>query len=142
MSMPDLGPSTLPDVSEIEITELGVGKLLDWLKVNKASGPDNIPARVLNECAAVITPILQCIFLKSLATGTLTHEFCEANVSPIYKKDRSDPTNYHPVSLTSIVSKLLDYNIHHHVMNHTDRYSLISTNVTVLGNAVPVNSVR
>ena len=55
-SMPDLSPSTLPDVSEIKITEPEVRKLLDWLKVNKASGLDNIPARVLKECAAAITP--------------------------------------------------------------------------------------
>ena len=97
-SMPDLGPSTLPDVSEIEITEPGVCKILDGLKDNKASGLDNIPARVLQQCAAAITPILQCIFQKYIATGTLPQDWCEANVSPIYKKDdRSDPANYRTV---------------------------------------------
>ena len=97
--------------------------------MNKASGPDNIPDRVLKECAAVITQILQCIFQKSIATGTLPQDCCEANVLPIYKKDdRSDPANNHPVSLTSIVSKLLEHIIHHHIMVHMDKHSMISEN--------------
>ena len=73
-SMPDLGPSIFPYVSEIEIIEPGVCILLDGLKVNKASGPHNIPARVLKECAAAITPILQCIVQKSIATGALLQD--------------------------------------------------------------------
>ena len=93
--------SDLIETQKFQIAEPGVSKLLDGIKVNKASGPDNIPARVLKESADATTPILQCIFQKSIDTRTLPQDWCEANVSPIYKKDgRSDPANYRPVSLT------------------------------------------
>ena len=81
--MPSLGDCRVPDMPDIKITTYGVEKLLKNLQVQKASGPDNIPARVLKECVPSAAPILQKIFQKSISTGILPDDWLNANVSPI-----------------------------------------------------------
>ena len=49
------------------------------------------------------------IFNRSLETGVVPRDWREANVTPLFKKgDPSKPGNYRPVSLTSVVGKLLE----------------------------------
>ena len=54
--------SSYPEMADIEITESGVLKLLQRLKIHKASGPDEIRPRVLNEMADLVAPMLTTIF--------------------------------------------------------------------------------
>jgi hypothetical protein len=116
----------IPDISDITVTVPGVKKLLDDIKPHKASGPDEIPGRVLRECAASIAPVFTKIFNKSLSSGELPSDWLNANVAPLFKKgDRSSPANYRPVSLTSITCKLLEHIIHHHIMNHMDYHNIL-----------------
>ena len=126
-NIPDTGRNSVPDLPSLNVTTPGVEKLLQNLKVNKASGPDNIPARVLKECSSTVAPILQKVFQKSLDCGVLPKDWRQANVSPIFKKgDRSNPANYRPVSLTCISCKLLEHIIHSHIMGHIDHYHLFT----------------
>ena len=125
-SMPSLKSSNIPNMPDIQITISGVEKLLKKLQVNKATGPDGIPARILKECASSVAPILQKIYQKSISTGTLPKAWLNANVSPVFKKgDRSLPSNYRPVSLTSIACKQLEHIIHSNIMNHMDKHSIL-----------------
>ena len=49
-----------------------------------------------------------------------------ANIAPIFKKgDRSKPSNYRPVSLTSIISKTLEHTVVSQVMQHLDANSIL-----------------
>jgi hypothetical protein len=126
-SLPPLRNSNTPTINNIQVDVEGVLKLLSSVKVNKATGPDQIPARILKECSSAIAPIFTKIFQKSLDTGTLPKDWREAFITPIYKKgDKANPANYRPVSLTSIPSKLLEHIIHHHIMNHLDQFNLLS----------------
>ena len=48
-------------------------------------------------------------------------------VSPIFKKGyRSDPYNYRPISLTSVLCKTLEHIIYSNVMSHLEEHSLLS----------------
>ena len=48
-------------------------------------------------------------------------------ISPVFKKGRpDDPTNYSPISLTSIASKLVEHIVHKAVMDHLDNLHLLS----------------
>ncbi|XP_035680251.1 uncharacterized protein LOC118418421 [Branchiostoma floridae] len=69
VNVPDLGDSPYPDMPEVEVTLLGVQKLLQGINPAKACGPDQIPCRILKDYAIEISPILQIIFNQSLATG-------------------------------------------------------------------------
>ena len=98
-------PSTnIPPMPDIIITTEGVARLVHGLNPNKATGPDDITARILQLTANELAPALQRIFQKSLDTGKLPLSWSQANIAPIFKKrDRSLAYNYRPISLTSTV---------------------------------------
>ena len=73
-------------MGEITVDPNGVLKLLNNLKIHKASGPDGLSARVLKECSAEIAPILALIYNESLAQGTVPDDWRQANIAPIFKK--------------------------------------------------------
>ena len=56
--LPDLGPSPHPAVSDINITQEGIQKLLCHLNPHKATGPDQVSPRLLKETAKQISPAL------------------------------------------------------------------------------------
>ena len=124
--MPTLGEG-FPSMPNITISTDGIEKLLTDFKPNKATGPDDIPARILKMGAHEIAPALATIFNKSLETGTLPDIWRRANISPIFKKgDRTKPSNYRPVSLTCIVCKVMEHVVHSNIMCHLDQYDILT----------------
>ena len=115
-----------PVMADINITVNGIYKLLHNLNPHKAAGPDNISPRVLKELAAEIAPCLQIIFCSSYETGTVPEDWRTANVSPIFKKgEKYKASNYRPVSLTCIVSKLMEHIITSSIMSHANKYDIL-----------------
>ena len=97
-------------MGEITVDPNGVLKLLNNLKIHKASGPDGLCARLLKECSSEIAPIPGLIYNESLAQGTVPDDWRKANVAPIFKKGENyDAANYRPVSLTCICCKTLEH---------------------------------
>ena len=83
--------------------------LIDNLNISKAPGPDGIHSKIIKECAEVFSHIFYIIFCKSIREGVLPGQWKEANVRALYKKGKKTVcSNYRPVSLTSIVCKLLE----------------------------------
>jgi len=126
-SPPRMSGSPLPDVSPITIHHEGVAQLLLNIQPNKASGPDNLPARFLKEVANEIAPALSIIFQASLDQGYLPDIWKTAAVVPIYKKgSRTNPSNYRPISLTCICSKILEHIVHSVISKHLEHYQILS----------------
>ena len=101
--------------------------MLGSLKSIKSSGPDNIPARLLKEGAVEIAPSLTRRFNLSLLQASVPAAWKEAHVIPLHKKgDRSNVKNYRPVSLTSVVSKVLEKVLHFHLYKHLSTSDLLS----------------
>ena len=127
--LPYMGPSPYPSLPDIEINIAVVTKLLKEINLYKATGPDCIPAKVLKEIAEELSPSLALIFSASLQQGKLPQDWKKALITPIFKKgDQTNPTNYRPVSLTSICCKLLQHIIHSNVMSHLNAHNIISDN--------------
>ncbi len=79
------------------------------LKTNKSKGPDKLPARFLKDGARVIAEPSTYIMNISIMTDTVPKELKEALVTPIYKKgNKLNISNYMPVSILYIVSKILE----------------------------------
>ena len=90
-------------LNNIRLTDHEVEHVLKSLVTSKATGPDEIPARLHRETAEVITPSLCYLFNKSLGTGFLPNEWKLANIVPVYKKgEREYAENYRPISLLPI----------------------------------------
>ncbi len=70
-SIPSKGTSPYPDLPHITITGNGVTKPLRQLNPHKASGPDLVPIRLLNEIADQISPALTILFQASIKQGIL-----------------------------------------------------------------------
>ena len=87
--MSDLSQRVDPAYSSIPDTPFstdGIIKLIKSLNLNKASGPDNISARVLTICAEEIVTILTVLFTQSFNSGELPNDWLTANITPIQKK--------------------------------------------------------
>ena len=93
----------------------------------KSPGPDGIHPRVLNELADCISIPLSIIFNTSLTTGKLPKEWKQANISPIHKKgSKTLPQNYRPVSITSVVGKIMEEIIRDTITVHMKENELLS----------------
>ena len=67
------------------------------------------------------------IFKESLRQSVIPSDWRRANVTPIFKKgSRQSAANYRPVSLTSVVCKLLESIIRGGVTEHLNKYSLLN----------------
>ena len=95
--------------------------------MDKASGPDGVPTYILRELSHELAPILASLFQQSLDQGQLPNDWIKANVVPILKKGkRSLASNYRPLSLTSVTSKILEHIICHHIWKHLEDHNVLS----------------
>ena len=84
-------------------------KALLQLNTSKSNGPDSVSAIVLKSCAPELAPVLNKLFKLSQNLGILPHSWKVAHVFPIPQNHgKSDPSNYHPMTITSLISKTMD----------------------------------
>ena len=96
------------------------------LKDNKSPGIDGITPKLLKEIAEEISVPLAIMFNLSLREGTVPPEWKHANVVPIFKKgSRCKAENYRPVSLTSVVCKLLESLLRDHMIDFLEKHNLL-----------------
>ena len=70
---------------------------------------------------------LHLLVRKFLDEGTVPNDWKMANVSPIHKNGNKKLTsNFRPVSLTSMVGKLLERLINQAIMTHLSQHNLIN----------------
>ena len=103
---------------------------LSKLKNGSSPGPDGVSSTFLKRFAAELAPPLTQIFSQSLDSSIVPEQFKTARVSAIYKGkgSRSDPSNYRPISLTSIPGKLLEKTVYECLMNYFTENSILIDN--------------
>uniref|UniRef100_A0A8C5QZE8 Reverse transcriptase domain-containing protein n=1 Tax=Leptobrachium leishanense TaxID=445787 RepID=A0A8C5QZE8_9ANUR len=86
-----------------------ITKLLRNQKMKYQSGPDQIPAMLLKISAPAIAKPVATLINESLATGYIPKLWKTARVVPIHKSgDNTLVSNYRPISLLPVMSKILD----------------------------------
>ena len=102
-------------------------RYLSKVKPEKSQGNDMIHPFVIQKCAKSFATPLSFIFQQSMDNGDLPKVWLEANVTPLFKKgSRSDPANYRPISLTSVVCKLMEKIIKDELMEYLVKNNLIN----------------
>ena len=105
---------------DIDYSPDRIENLLKNVNTNKAGGPDRIPGIVLKRCSRVLAEPLSIIFKVIYNTGIVPSEWKLANVVPIFKKgNKKDIKNYRPISLTSIIAKIMERIIHEEILLKT-----------------------
>ena len=117
--LPNFSTKTDSFISDIVVTENKVKSLLKQLNISKSTGPDNFHPRFLKETAENISYPITILFNKSLSEGILPSDWKLANVTCIYKSgDKTQSSNYRPISITSILCRLLESIIKDVIMDH------------------------
>ena len=106
---PNPPPIDCPEMSDIHFSPYMVTEVLKKLKNSSSPGPDEISQRVLKETADEISLPLSILFEKSMQSGVVPMDWRTANVVPIYKSGpKGEPVNYRPISLTSVVVRVME----------------------------------
>ena len=106
-------------LEDLLITPEKVRLKLDAMRSTAAPGPDGLRPCFLKQFSTSLAIPLAIIFKQSLVEGVVPEDWRCANVTPIYKKGgKSQVGNYRPVSLTSVLCKVMESMIKDALMNH------------------------
>ena len=109
------------------ITPTDVLQAISKLKNTVSRTPDEIPALYLKKVSNVLSKPLARIFNISIRTGKVPSIWKKAIVIPIFKKGiKSNPANYRPISLTSVICRVLESIIHNKISCHLSTNNAIS----------------
>ena len=129
-NIPPLNQRTFEEQSLYpEFTNAKVREKVLLLKPFKSVGVDKVSGFVLRKCSETLNVPLSIIFSESYKTGELPSTWKQANITPLFKKgSRLEASNYRPVSLTSIVCKLMESIIKDTIVSHLEKFKLINAN--------------
>ncbi|KAL0170115.1 hypothetical protein M9458_034711, partial [Cirrhinus mrigala] len=93
-----------------------VRRSLSRINARKTPGPDNIPGRVLRDCAVELTDVFTDIFNISLNQTVVPTCFKATTIIPVPKKSSPSCFNdYRPVALTPILTKCFERLVMQHI---------------------------
>ena len=105
-------------MSSFDINADSILSLIRSLDVHKSHGFDNISIRMLKICDYAVVKPLIIIFNNSLNQGIFPKPWKQANVTSIHKKgDKTDVSNYRPISVLPICGKTFEKIIYNSLYN-------------------------
>ena len=128
-SLPVFTPITTSSLSDISFSHSQIIKIINKLDTKKANGFDGISAAMLKICPNEVARPLLLIFKKCLEVGSFPTSWKHANVQPVHKKNcRQDKSNYRPISLLCICSKIYEKIVFDAMYKFLSENNLLSPN--------------
>ena len=111
-----------------EVNEADVIDSLKELKPSKSCRIDGLTARLLKDCKLhIVSPLLN-IFNLSIRRSFFPDTWKTSVVTPLYKDGKWDEANnYRPISLLSLMSKLLERIVHTQLYDYCSRNNILSS---------------
>ena len=107
------------------VTSVEIDNIIRALK-NKPSHFNCIPAIVLKFISRIVSPIIMCIVNRSIENGIFPDSLKIAKVVPIFKHgNKYVISNYRPISLLPLLSKIFEKIAHRQLVNYLDSKNVI-----------------
>ena len=119
----EITPNLLSCVSEF--THLDLIAYLKDIPSSKATGVDNISIKMLKQTFPFVVEPICTMFNKILRQREFPESWKIARVSPIFKGDKNDPSNYRPISVLPIISKLFEKHINIALLTHLTEKKIV-----------------
>ena len=99
----------LPSFNFKYVSKNEIEKVAKSLKTKESHGYEEIPTKVIKQRVSYISSPLAHICNLMLSSGTFPNRLKFAEIKPIYKKgERTDISNYRPISLVPSFSKIFE----------------------------------
>ena len=80
----------------------------------------------IDNFSIAVSPSIAELINKSIVTGCFPSQLKQAKVLPIYKGgDKSDPSNYRPISILPTISKIFEKHVNKHLMGFLNKHKLL-----------------
>lgn len=98
------------------------------MKSDSAPGWDNIPTSLLKSGEKIIVPVISHLANLCFEQGVFPSAFKLALITPVHKGgDKTDPSNYRPISVLLSISKILEKLINRRLVNYLTKLNILST---------------
>ena len=105
-----------------DITEQEIIDIIRNLNPRKAPGHDEVSVVLIKKLIYLIAPILCSLFNQSFYAGTYPNYLKIAKVISLYKSGaKTDPGNYRPISLLSIINKIYEKAIYSRIYRFLEK---------------------
>ena len=106
-------------LDSITVSETDVIRSIDKLRSNSSCGPDLLPPILFKHLKFCLSRPLALMYNQLISVGVVPDEWLTAHVTPVFKKGQSgDISNYRPISLTCVPSKILERIIANRILDH------------------------
>ena len=100
--------SNLDEPWHVEFNQKDVEQALRSLKIGKSIGCDEVPNRLLREGAELLSYPIYQIFRRSIRDRIFPECWKLADIIPMPKKRTPSLTDFRPISLTPVISKIFE----------------------------------
>ena len=103
---------------DYNISPEAIATAIAKLNLNKSSGPDTIQAEHLKLCHSKINILLSLCFTSCIKHNSLPIDMLSVVIIPVVKnksKGIGDKSNYRPIALSNILSKVIESAIYDHI---------------------------
>ena len=113
-------------LADIETTPAEIIEICKNININKSSSIDNLSSELLKDAFLAIPDKLCLLFNNCFSTASIPNVWKYAKVTPLPKGgDSQVVSNYRPISLLPLLSKLIEKIVHKNLYNHLMQWNLL-----------------
>ena len=106
-------------ISDTQVTIDCLKEILHKINKHKSIVPDNLHPKLLKDLAIWLADPITTLFNFTLKHGVLPKDWKIGHIFPIYKKgSKKNAENCRPISLTSVLCKIMEQILRSHLMKH------------------------
>lgn len=111
------------------VNEDCIKKVILSLRNTQSEGYDGISTKILKICKDELVHVLVFLINLSLQTGKFPEKLKVSIVKPLFKKgDKKDMSNYRPIAILPVISKIFEKVMHQQITAFFDKYDLVNKN--------------